>query len=87
MRQLTVSQKKILDKFVKDCTVPTEQRWSDYPFKAPNGKREYCLQADNLPNDIWVKLIKINDTEILTQEVDRYLSDKCIKTERAQRGL
>jgi len=32
--------------------------------------------ADDLPLEVWEKLESINDTEILYQEVDRYINDK-----------
>lgn len=82
MRTLTVNQKKILDKFINDCKVPVEPTWSDYPFRSPNGKPEYRLQWDNLTKEITDKLIKINDTEILEQEVNRYLFDECGKNNK-----
>jgi len=58
MRQLTVSQKKLLN------TVPMD-----------------CQTVDDLPDGIWERLEEINDTEILWQEVNRYLTDRYYKNE------
>ena len=55
MRQLTVSQKKIID-----LAMATQKIDS----------------ADDLMNDTWLQLERINDTEILYQEVNRYIEDK-----------
>jgi len=55
MRSLTASQKKLLNKVMKEN--PTVQT------------------VDDLPNGIWEELEAINDTEILWQEVNRYLTD------------
>ncbi len=35
-----------------------------------------CQCTDDLPAEVLEKLKSINDTEILYQEVDRYLSDR-----------
>lgn len=75
MRQLTAKQKKVLDKFIISQTVPVEDRWmnNDAPFK------NSCFVLDiedSLPPEIMDELEKINDTEILFQEVNRYLSGK-----------
>ena len=58
MRQLTVSQKKLLDKALIE--------YNDLNISS----------VDDLPLSIWDKLVEINDTEILDQEVNRYLNDK-----------
>ena len=78
MRQLTSKQKKVLDKFIVSQTVPVEDRWTnnDAPFKGGN----FVLDIeDSLPPEIMDELEKINDTEILYQEVNRYLSDQSFK--------
>jgi len=56
MRQLTIRQKKLLDK------VMAEDKEID--------------SIDTLPVDIWEQLESINNTEILCQEVNRYMNDK-----------
>jgi len=38
-----------------------------------------CNSYEDLPSDIWDTLVKINDTEILWQEVNRFLSDAYFK--------
>lgn len=43
-----------------------------------------CRDVDELPYEIWEKLQEINDTEILWQEVNRFLGDQFIK-ERHER--
>ena len=40
-----------------------------------------CQDVDSLPEGIWEKLQAINDTEILWQEVNRYLTDRYYKHE------
>lgn len=80
MRQLTAKQKKILDKFITDCKATPEQKliygsdfmnpWTYHPMD--------IVTADDLHDDIWAQLQRINDTEILYQEVDRYLQDKSL---------
>ena len=56
MRQLTNTQKRVLDKFMDQNTGVS------------------CW--DDLPQEIINELERINDTEILWQEVNRYMSDK-----------
>ena len=60
MRQLTAKQKKLLDIVCKEAE--------------DNGEKYYEYQ--DLTNEVWEKLEKINDTEILWQEVNRYLWDR-----------
>jgi len=61
MRQLTISQKKLLNKVMEEN--PSTQTVND------------------LPNGIWEELESMNDTEILWQEVNRYLTDAYYKRE------
>ena len=77
MRQLTSKQKKILDKFIVAQTVPVDDRWKNNgaPFKGGN----FGLDVDDVPNEIWEELIKINNTEILYQTVNGYVSDESCK--------
>lgn len=55
MRQLTVSQKKLLNKVMQEN---------------PNAQ-----SVDDLSIEVWEELERMNDTEILWQEVNRYLTD------------
>lgn len=59
MRQLTVSQKKLLN------------------IEAKKGVSD----VEELSSEVWEKLQEINDTEILYQEVDRYLNDRVFEEE------
>ena len=65
MRQLTVSQKKILDIQSKNGI----SCWDDLSMKVIN------------------QLETINDTEILYQEVNRYLNDSYWKNKNKKSGL
>lgn len=69
MRELTKSQKKLLDNWFKEKE-PTEKE------KMFFGKQNPITNADALTTEQWDSLTKINDTEILYQEVNRYLMDK-----------
>lgn len=60
MRKLTALQKKLLT------------RWMEEAEK----KGDMLNTVDDLPFDKWNKLVEINDTEILPQEVDRFMWDK-----------
>lgn len=60
MRQLTAQQKRLLDIVSKE--------------RANIGLE--TLDVNDLPDGIFEKLEKMNDTEILWQEVNRYLWDK-----------
>jgi len=73
MRALTASQKKLIDKFMVENTNPKDS------FERINSvftEGRHHLDADDLPTELFTKLIQINDTEILYQEVDRYMGDK-----------
>lgn len=78
MRQLTSKQKKVLDTFFES---QKNEAFKDAPFAGispfKGGKR--VLMVDDLPTDIYTQLEKINFSEILHQEVDRYLMDKSNK--------
>ena len=39
-----------------------------------------CQSVDDLPSGVWEQLEAINDTEILWQEVNRFLSDRFYKS-------
>ena len=38
-----------------------------------------CQDVDSLPYEVWERLQAMNDTEILWQEVNRYLTDRYYK--------
>lgn len=63
LRQLTKKQKQILDKFY-------EENKSNLPL---GFDLEYY---DNFSYELLEKLREINNTEILNQEINRYISDK-----------
>lgn len=60
MRRLTAKQKKLLDKFSEERATKNNALWS----------------VEDLTDEEWEQVEAINDTEILYQEVNRYLSDK-----------
>lgn len=76
MRALTSKQKKLLDKFFNSRKQnPHEEFMSSSVFK--NG--DHNIGIDELfkyDNALYYELEKINDTEILQQNIDRYLNDK-----------
>ena len=73
-RHLLNRQKAIIDKFIAENTRSNEDRMI-YGSVFTEGRHH--LDADDLPHELWKKLQSINDTEILYQEVERYMSDKC----------
>jgi len=72
-RHLLKRQKAIIDNFLKVNTHSPEEKmiWGSV-FTKNRGR----LDIDDLPIDLWDKIVAINDTEILYQEVDRYMRDK-----------
>jgi hypothetical protein len=71
MRNLTVKQKNILDKFIL-----SQIRINRGFYTSPFLNNCLCLNIDDLPNEIYNQLEKINNSEVLHQNVDRYLNDK-----------
>ena len=66
MRQLTKKQKNLLDKWLQE--------------NSPLPGLAVCdAVQDYLPNELWQELERINDTEILYQNVNRYINDNCMK--------
>jgi len=67
MRQLTAQQKKLLTRILKDGQLAESGpcRLSDNPIKS----------VDDLTTEQWEQLQAINDTEILWQEVNCFISD------------
>jgi hypothetical protein len=76
MRQLTSKQKKLLDKFFESRKqTPDEEFMSGSVFKGG----DHSIGIDELfkyDHALYYKIEEINDTEILHQEVNRYLDDK-----------
>ena len=73
MRQLTVKQKKRIDKWIDQEKNIVDGVIAHPPFK----NRGYNLDVEDMPSEIFDELVRMNDTEILYQEVNRYVMDKC----------
>jgi hypothetical protein len=73
MRRLTARQKKVIDTYI-NSQITEENTWEreQSVFK---GDKNF-LDADDIPSEIYAKIEAINDTEILYQEIDRYMNDK-----------
>ena len=81
MRQLTSKQKKVLDAWIENHKVKSEifsLIHGNPPFLV-NGNPCWGLDIDSLDMETWGTLKDINDTEILYQNVDRYLIDKSLE--------
>jgi hypothetical protein len=74
MRQLTAKQKKLLNAFLNKCI-------------NEGGIQNHNLYYDNLPNQLRIDLEKINDTEILWNETERYLNDEITKYKFGKKGI
>jgi hypothetical protein len=76
MRALTSKQKKLLDKFFESRKqTPDQEFMSGSVFK----DGDHSIGIDELfkhDDELFAKLEQINDTEILHQNVNRYLEDK-----------
>jgi hypothetical protein len=73
MRQLTAKQKTLIDGFItSQITPPNTWEREQSVFK---GNKNY-LDIEDLPSEIYAKIEAINDTEILSQEISRYMGDK-----------
>lgn len=68
MRQLTKSQKNIIEGTLK-YHEPTADEKSLFSKMNP------IRTADDLPDEVWDELVKINDTEILWQNVNSFIQD------------
>jgi len=73
-RHLLNRQKAIIDKFIAENTNAKD---SFERIDSVFTEGRHYLDADDLSNELWLKIREINDTEILYQEVERYMSDKC----------
>jgi len=68
MRALTFAQKTLLNKtMLENEPTPNE--------KSMFGNENVIRGYENLPDEVWNKLVEMNDTEILHQEVNRFISD------------
>lgn len=81
MRQLTGKQKEILDKWIdpKRISDKLSFMYGSVQHYICDGRVMLALGVEDLDDNIWVELQKINDTEILRQEVDRYIIDESMK--------
>jgi len=68
MRDLTKKQKELLKKWFKEAE-PTKEG------KIIFGKINPLFKVEDLSNDKWEKLVEINDTEVLYQNVNGFLWD------------
>lgn len=73
-RKLLPAQKRLIDSFIKENTNTPTQRMLQGSVFSQN--RDY-LDTDDLPSATYHKLEEINNSEVLYQEVDRYMNDKC----------
>lgn len=77
MRQLTDKQKKVLEGWYGLITEGASDTQIDkFLIK---GKRKNYVDINDLPVEIWDQLEEINDTEILWQEVNRWIADKILE--------
>jgi len=76
MRSLTASQKSLLSKFISSQT-NAEDSWERQSSVFKGGK--HSLSSEDLTPELGTRIESINDSEILWQEVDRYMSDECNK--------
>jgi len=65
MRRLTVKQKKLLDKWYEQNNIKDEP-----------GIAVCNVVQDLLPDELWDELQEVNNTEVLYQEVNCYITDK-----------
>ena len=80
MRNLTAKQKKLLDQFFESRKRNNRDEESICGSIFKNG--DHGIGLDELflyEPELYVKIEQINDTEILHQTIERYLSDKSFK--------
>jgi len=73
MRQLTAKQKKLINEFINSQITPPNTWEREQSIFKDN--KNY-LDVEDLPSEIYAKIEAINDTEILSQEINRYMYDK-----------
>jgi hypothetical protein len=71
-RHLLKRQKKVIDSWIESQVNSEMDRMITGNIFKTGGR----LGIEDLPREVWDKLEEINDTEILWQEVNRYISDK-----------
>ena len=77
MRTLTAKQKKLLDQFFESRKRKNEDEISIYGSVFKDGDHNIGIDEVFKYDDLlFARLEQINDTEILHQEVERYLNDK-----------
>ena len=74
-RELLKRQKTIIDKFIKDNT---HSKDSFYRASSVFTNGRHSLGVDDLPMELYERIEAINDTEVLYQNIERYMSDKCL---------
>lgn len=75
MRKLTEEQRVLIRKFVKENTNPPksyERAFSTFTH------RRHHLNADSLPNDLMERIKSHNSTEVLHENINRYMDDLCL---------
>jgi len=75
-RNLLKKQKNIIDKFIKENT---NAKGSFQRSNSVFTEDRYHLDADDLPEALYETIAAINDTEVLYENVDRYMDDECTK--------
>ena len=76
MRQLTVKQKKLLDKWIESQVIKDEEKRDVYNNGAAFAGNRSQLNIEDLPMKIWEELEKINDTEVLYTYTNHYIQEK-----------
>ena len=74
-RHLLNRQKKLIDKFIEENT---HSKDSIYRTVSVFTEGRHSLGIHDLPMELYEKIEAINDTEILYQNIERYMSDKCL---------
>jgi hypothetical protein len=80
MRTLTAKQKKLLDQFFESRKRKNEEEIFMYGSVFKDGDHNIGIDELFKHDDLlFARLEQIHDTEVLHQEVDRYLNDKSLK--------
>ena len=76
-RHLIKKSKNILDKFIQSQLVENQPELFGTQDKFTNGR--FMLGIDDLPFHVYEQIEEINDSEILYQNIERYISDESSK--------
>jgi len=76
MRKLTAKQKKLIDTYI-NSQLNKENTWEREISLFKVGLT--FLDIHSLPSELYAQIEAINDSEILYQEIDRYMEDQCQK--------